>query len=95
VVVVSASGPSTIGGGPLMRYVAKAIVRRVLKDEFADFVAMEAVVRDSGLDWGALRPPRLADKPLTGRYRTRRELDVRRGLQVSRADVAHLILTVR
>jgi NAD(P)H-binding len=53
------------------------------------------VVRDSGLDWGALRPPRLADKPLTGRYRTRRELDVRRGLQVSRADVAHLILTVR
>ena len=91
-VVVSASGPFTGGDGPLLRYAAKPIVRRLLKDAFADLVAMEAVVRASGLDWTILRPPALTDKPPTGRYRTRRELNVRRGLWVSRADLAHLIL---
>jgi uncharacterized protein YbjT (DUF2867 family) len=93
-VVVSASGPFTDGDGPLLRYVAKPIVRQVLKDAFADLVAMEQVVRASGLDWTILRPPRLTDKPLTGRYRTRRQANVRRGLTVSRADLAHLILAV-
>jgi uncharacterized protein YbjT (DUF2867 family) len=61
---------------------------------FADFVAMENVVRASGLDWTIVRPSRLTDKPLTGHYRTRREQDVSRNFTVSRADVAHLILAV-
>jgi uncharacterized protein YbjT (DUF2867 family) len=93
-VVVSASGPFTDGDGPLMRYIAKPITQRVLRDPFADLVAMEEVVRSSGLDWTILRPPRLNDKPLTGRYRTRRELNVRRGLFLPRADLAQLILAV-
>lgn len=93
-VVVSGSGPFTEGDGPIMRYLAKPIGQRVLRDPFADLVAMEAVVRGSGLDWTILRPPRLTDKPLTGRYRTRRELNVRRGVFLSRADLAHLILAV-
>ena len=93
-VVVSASGPFTDGDGPLLRYVAKPIVRRVLKDAFADFVAMEQVVQASGLDWTIMRPPALTDKPLTGRYRTRDGLNLRGGLTVCRADVAHLALAV-
>jgi putative NADH-flavin reductase len=93
-VVVSASGPFTEGDGPIVRYLAKPIAQRVLKDPFADLVAMEAVVRGSGLDWTLLRPPRLTDKPLTGHYRTRRELNVRRGFYLPRADLAHLILAV-
>jgi uncharacterized protein YbjT (DUF2867 family) len=93
-VVVSASGPFTEGDGPLMRYLAKPITQRVLRDPFADLVGMEQVVRASGLDWTILRPPRLTDKPLTGHYRTRRELNVRRGLVLPRADLAHLILAV-
>jgi putative NADH-flavin reductase len=52
------------------------------------------IVSTSGLDWTVLRAPRLTDKPLTGRYRTRADVNVRRGLQVSRADVAHLALAV-
>ncbi|MGE5292704.1 MAG: NAD(P)-dependent oxidoreductase [Micromonosporaceae bacterium] len=92
--VVSGSGPFTEGDSPLLRYVAKPIAQRVLRHTFADFVAMEAVVKESGLDWTIVRPPRLTDKPVTGRYRTRRELNVRRGLLVSRADVAHLILAI-
>jgi uncharacterized protein YbjT (DUF2867 family) len=93
-VVVSASGPFTEGDGPLMRYLAKPIAQRVLKDPFADLVAMEKVIRGSGLEWTIVRPPRLTDKPLTGHYRTRRELNVPRGLYLSRADLAHLILAV-
>ncbi|HZC40669.1 MAG TPA: NAD(P)-binding oxidoreductase [Streptosporangiaceae bacterium] len=93
-VVVSASGPFTDGDGPLLRYLAKPIVNRVLEGAFTDFLAMEQVVRASGLDWTILRPPRLTRKPLTGRYRTRRGTNVRRGLTVSRADLAHLVLAV-
>jgi uncharacterized protein YbjT (DUF2867 family) len=55
---------------------------------------MEDVVRATSLDWTALRPPRLTDQPLTGHYRTRRDLNLRRGLKVARADVAHLALAV-
>jgi len=38
------------------------------------------------------RPPRLTDKPVTGRYRTAYGQNIRRGLFVSRADVAHYML---
>ena len=92
-VIVSASGPYTDGDGPVLRYVIKPIVGRLLKDAWADFVAMEEVVRASGLDWTVLRPPQLTDKPVTGRYRTRLDANAR-GLRVSRADVAHLALAV-
>jgi putative NADH-flavin reductase len=93
-VVVSGTGPFDEGEGPGMRYVIKPIGRLFLKNVFADFVAMEDIVRTSGLDWTILRPSRLTDKPLTGHYRTRRDLNLRRNFTVSRADVAHLILAV-
>ena len=91
-IVVSGTGPFDEGEGPGMRYVIKPIGRRFLKHVFADFVEMEKVVRASGLDWTIVRPPRLTDKPLSGRYRTRRDLNMHRNFTVSRADVAHLIL---
>jgi putative NADH-flavin reductase len=93
-VVVSGTGPFDEGEGPGMRYVIKPIGRLFLKNVFADFVAMEEIVRASGLDWTIVRPSRLTDKPLTGHYRTRRDLNLRRNFTVSRADVAHLILAV-
>jgi putative NADH-flavin reductase len=93
-IVVSGTGPFDEGEGLGMRYLLKPIGGRLLKHVFADFVAMEKVVRASGLDWTIVRPPRLTDKPLTGRYRTRRDMNVHRNFAVSRADVAHLILAV-
>lgn len=95
-VIVSASGPyADEGDGPLLRYVAKPLLGRTMfKVVWTDTVAMEDVVRASDLDWTVLRPPQLTDKPLTGRYRTRENLNVRRGLRVSRANVAHLALAV-
>jgi uncharacterized protein YbjT (DUF2867 family) len=55
---------------------------------------MEAVVRASGLDWTIVRSPSFTDKPFTGHYRTRRDLNLRRNFRVSRADLAHLLLAV-
>jgi uncharacterized protein YbjT (DUF2867 family) len=55
---------------------------------------MEDVLRESDLDWTVSRPVRLTDKPLTGTYRTAYGQNVRRGLLISRADVAHCMLRV-
>ena len=55
---------------------------------------MEDVLRDSHLDWTVVRPPRLTNGPLTGAYRTAYEQNLRGGVVISRADVAHLMLRV-
>jgi len=57
-----------------------------------DLALMEDVLRDSGLDWTVVRPPRLTDRPGTGTYRTALGRNLRRGFLVPRADVAHLML---
>ncbi|MET8906116.1 NAD(P)H-binding protein [Micromonospora sp. NPDC004551] len=77
------------GDGPLMRFLLGPLIRRVLARHYADLALMEEVLRDSALDWTVVRPPRLTDKPLTGAYRTEYGRNVRGGLTVSRADVAH------
>ncbi|RZU72550.1 putative NADH-flavin reductase [Micromonospora kangleipakensis] len=102
IVVVSAAPVGTVptpgrphpprrdpGDGPLMRYLLGPAIRRVLRRHYADLALMEEVLRDSGLDWTVVRPPRLTDRPLTGAYRTAYGRNVRGGLTVSRADVAH------
>ena len=50
------------------------------------------MLRASDLDWTAVRPPRLNDKPLSTTYRTAYGRSVRRGMLASRADVADLML---
>jgi putative NADH-flavin reductase len=58
----------------------------------ADSSAMERVFRQSELDWTLLRPPRLTDKPYTGKYRVREGHLPRFGFTISRADVAHFMI---
>jgi putative NADH-flavin reductase len=82
------------GDGFLMRHLLNPLTRVALRGHYADLARMEDVLRDSGLDWTVIRPPRLTDKPLTGRYRTAYGQNLRRGVFVSRADVAHLMLRV-
>jgi hypothetical protein len=80
------------GDGFVIRYLAGPIIRRALRAHYADLAEMEDVLRDSDLDWTAVRPPRLTGKPVTGRYRTAYGQNVRGGIFVSRADVAHYML---
>jgi putative NADH-flavin reductase len=81
------------GDGFIIRYLADPIVKRALREHYADLARMEDVLRDSDLDWTAVRPPRLTGRPVTGRYRTAYEQNIRRGVLVSRADVAHYMLS--
>jgi putative NADH-flavin reductase len=80
------------GDGFLMRHLLSPLVRAAFRETYADLALMEDVLRESGLDWTVIRPPRLTDKPLTGRYRTAYGRNLRRGVFVSRADVAQLML---
>ncbi len=59
---------------------------------YADLARMEEVLRESDLDWTVVRPPRLTDRSVTGTYRTAYGQNIRRGVFVSRADVAHYML---
>jgi uncharacterized protein YbjT (DUF2867 family) len=80
------------GDSAAMRYVAAPLGRLFLGKVFADLAVMEDVLRASGLDWTVVRPPRLTDKPLTARYRTAVDRNLKGGSSVPRADVAHLML---
>ena len=53
---------------------------------------MEAAVKASGLDWTIVRPPRLTNKPRTGRYQIATNAPLRRGWSIARADLADYIL---
>lgn len=82
------------GDGFFMRNLLSPLTKLALRKHYADLALMEEILRDSGLDWTIIRPPRLTDKPLTGVYRIAYGQNLRRGLFISRADVAHLMLRV-
>jgi putative NADH-flavin reductase len=82
------------GDGLFMRHLFSPMIKAAFRKPYADLALMEDIVRESGLDWTIVRPPRLTDKPLTGAYRTAYGQNLRHGVLVSRADVAHLMLRV-
>jgi putative NADH-flavin reductase len=78
---------------PFVRFISKYIVQKLLKHMYADLLLMEKEIKKTGLDWTILRPPRLTDRPATGQYRIAVNRFLKNGLKISRADVAHFILT--
>jgi putative NADH-flavin reductase len=105
VVVVSAAPVGTVaspgrpdppshdpGDGLVTRHLVMPLLVAALRQVYDDLALMEDVLRDSGLDWTVVRPPRLTDRPGTGTYRTAMGRNLRRGFLVPRADVAHLML---
>ncbi|TVZ77106.1 NAD(P)-dependent oxidoreductase [Streptomyces sp. BK340] len=93
--VVSAGpvGPEPENDGLLDRSM-RGLVSAILKDVYADLREMEAGLARSGTDWTSVRPPRLQDKPLTGRYRTVVGGFPPKGRFIARADVAHARLSM-
>jgi len=75
-----------------VRFAAKYIVQRLLRHMYADLREMERLVKDSGLDWTIIRPPRLTNKPVTGKYRFSINSFLKNCLSISRADVAHFMV---
>ena len=107
IVVVSAASVGTVpsprrpnpprhnpGDGFFMRHLAAPLAKAAFRRHYEDLALMEDVLEESDLDWTVVRPPRLIDRRLTGVYRTAYEQNVRAGMFISRADVAHLMLDV-
>src|SRR6059036_3227134 len=82
------------GDGFFMRHLFSPLAKTALRKHYADLARMEDVLRESGLDWTVVRPPKLTDKPLTGTYRMAYGQNLRGGWDISRADVAHYMLRV-
>jgi putative NADH-flavin reductase len=74
------------------RFAAKYIVQKLLRHMYADQREMERLIKASDTQWTIIRPPRLTDRPATGRYRTAINNWLKNSLNISRADVAHFIL---
>ncbi len=107
IVVVSAASVGTVpsprrprppkhnpGDGFFMRHLAAPLAKAAFGKQYADLALMEDVLLDSNLNWTVVRPPRLLNTRLTGTYRTEYEQNVRAGMFISRADVAHHMLDV-
>src|SRR5215213_5713804 len=77
------------GDGFFMRNLLSPLVKAVLRERYADLALMEDVVRESGLEWTIVRPAQLTDKTLSVTCRTAYGQNLRRGLRISGADVAH------
>ena len=91
VVAVSAAPVGPVAGPLPYRAVVRPLLWRLFGEHYADLTLMERLLRDSGLDWTVVRPPRLTDGPATGRQRIALEAAAR-GIRVSRADVAAAML---
>jgi putative NADH-flavin reductase len=74
-----------------IRWMARSFQRS--RPEVAeDRLEQERAVRESGLDWTILKPPRLTNGPRTGRVRIGSELSIGLFSRISRADLADVIL---
>jgi uncharacterized protein YbjT (DUF2867 family) len=77
-----------------MRHIAAPLAKAAFRRHYADLAVMEDILRDSDLDWTVFRPPRLLDRRLRRSYRTADGQNVRAGMFIARADVAHHMLAV-
>lgn len=92
-VCLSSAGLELPTDTPLMiRLVVRFIIQRMYRNVYADMARMEAIVRDSTIDWTIVRPPRLTDKPKTGKYRLAFADHLSKAEGISRADLAHFIV---
>lgn len=76
----------------LQRHVLMPVLDRVFGATYDDMRRMEDRLRASAVDWVALRPPRLVDKPATGRYRVDATGPLPKGRRITYADLATALL---
>jgi putative NADH-flavin reductase len=79
--------------GLFVRLLTKVVLQSILKNIYSDMRSMETKIENSGLLWTIVRPARLTDKPLTGKYRIAVNSHIKRPFSISRADVAQYMLS--
>ncbi|MEW9702215.1 NAD(P)-dependent oxidoreductase [Paenibacillus sp. SI8] len=76
----------------LQQFVIRHVIQPMYKHAYEDMSRMEAIVRNSGLDWTVIRPPRLTNGPKTETYRTSINGALHQAQGISRADLANYML---
>lgn len=89
-VAISAGGINPSKDWPL---VYKLIIHRMLKEMYIDMQRMEDIVKASSLKYLFIRPVRLVEGPVTGKYRTTNEVAPAKGMNINYGDVAHYMLS--
>lgn len=89
-ICVSATGLSP--GNLIQKVIAKTILWTLFKEGYTDMLYMETIVRASDVDWTIVRPPRLTDKPRTGKYQVAVKKQLPNAWLISRADLADYIV---
>src|SRR6266508_367067 len=87
-------GPVPGGESFVNRRILLPLISVFAREVYADLAAMEDEIRRSSTEWTVVRPPKLVNKPLTGRYRTVIGGNVPRAYSISRADAAHAMLAM-
>jgi hypothetical protein len=77
---------------PLPDRLLSAVMRRVFRADIEAKEAQLARLQRSTLDWTAARPPRLVDRPPTGRPLPADPCEIRGGRMVPYADLARWLL---
>lgn len=75
-----------------MRAMARVFDATLLKKPFQAQRAMQTKIQASDTEWTVVQPPRLVNKPGTGRFRVDGEALPAGGVQIARADVAAFML---
>lgn len=76
------------------RRVMWPLVSSILRPVYEDLREVENDLALSDTEWTVVRPPRLVNRDVTGRYRTAIGENVPRAGTISRADVAHAMLAM-
>jgi putative NADH-flavin reductase len=82
-------GQSADDAPAALRAAFRTLFRQVGKDK----AAAEDDLRTSDLDWTVVYPPTLTDGPPSGEYSSGQALDLKGMPKISRADVAHFMLS--
>jgi putative NADH-flavin reductase len=69
-----------------------AVFRTINRALYEDKLRAEKIVRESGLDWVIVRPPKLKHMPARGSYRVGQALDVNLPAGLAYADVADFMV---
>jgi putative NADH-flavin reductase len=80
--------------GFFIKMLAKLVVQKILKNLFADMRLMEKKLQATTLNYSIVRPPMLNNKPLSGHYRTAVNTHLKHPFSISRADLAHYMLSI-
>lgn len=93
IAVISAAPAGVRAEQPLLeRHVLMPLLERLFGATYEDMRRMEALLRASNVDWVSLRPPRLVNKPATGRYRVDAAGPLRKARSISFPDLATALL---